>query len=255
MNFKNIKIIFFLLILNNCTTTTIQNEGSSLINKKNFINSGFTLVYGEELYNKKIISKKLDNRGLLIFQKNLKEGTPVRIKNMLNNKSTVGKVGKHADYPSFNNSVISIKIAEEINLDFNQPYIEIFEILHHKSFIVKKAKTFDEEKNVADKAPVDSISINNIGVNNEKITEKKENLFKFTIKIADFYFKDTANTMVKRIKDETPIQNVSIRKLSNTQYRVFLGPFLNIKLLKKAFNDITILQFENIEIINDNKVY
>ena len=39
------------------------------------------------------------------------------------------------------------------------------------------------------------------------------------------------------------------KKLSKTQYRVFLGPFDNIYSLQKAFNDINILDFENIEII------
>ena len=56
------------------------------------------------------------------------------------------------------------------------------------------------------------------------------------------------------IKKETPVRNVRIQNLSNTQYRVFLGPFNNINSLQKAFNDISILQFENIEIIKNAKV-
>ena len=33
------------------------------------------------------------------------------------------------------------------------------------------------------------------------------------------------------------------------KYRVYLGPFYNINTLQKSFNDINILEFENIEII------
>ncbi len=59
--------------------------------------------------------------------------------------------------------------------------------------------------------------------------------------------------MIGRIKKETPVNNVRIQNLSSTQYRVFLGPFNNINSLQKAFNDISALEFENIEIIKDDK--
>ena len=40
-----------------------------------------------------------------------------------------------------------------------------------------------------------------------------------------------------------------IEYISNTNFRVYFGPFNNIKSLKNAFDDITPLNFENIEII------
>ena len=55
--------------------------------------------------------------------------------------------------------------------------------------------------------------------------------------------------MIDRIKKETTISKVKVKNLSNTKYRVFLGPFTNINSLQKAFNDINILNFENIEVI------
>ena len=55
--------------------------------------------------------------------------------------------------------------------------------------------------------------------------------------------------MLDRIKKETTISKVKVKNLSDTQYRVFLGPFFNINSLQKAFNDINILNFENIEVI------
>ena len=45
----------------------------------------------------------------------------------------------------------------------------------------------------------------------------------------------------------------NIEKLSDTSYRVYLGPFKDLKSLKKAFNDIKIINFENIEIIKTKK--
>ncbi len=55
--------------------------------------------------------------------------------------------------------------------------------------------------------------------------------------------------MQKRIIDELSIDNSSIIKISNTNFRVYLGPFNNLKSLKNAYDDITPLNFENIEIV------
>ena len=57
-------------------------------------------------------------------------------------------------------------------------------------FVAKKAKTFDEEKNVANKV-VKASSINDL---NKTIEDNKKfkNKFSYSIKIADFYLNDTA---------------------------------------------------------------
>ena len=58
--------------------------------------------------------------------------------------------------------------------------------------------------------------------------------------------------MINRIKDETNIKNTKLKTISETNFRVFLGPFDNLYSLKKAFNDISLLNFENIEIIKND---
>ena len=58
--------------------------------------------------------------------------------------------------------------------------------------------------------------------------------------------------MLNRIKNKTKIKNPKILKLSSKEYRVYLGPFNNINSLQKYFNDISILEFENIEIIKND---
>ena len=57
---------------------------------------------------------------------------------------------------------------------------------------------------------------------------------------------------IQRIKQETTVKKINIKSLSETNYRVFLGPFNNLNSLKKAFNDISLLNFENIEIIKND---
>ena len=58
--------------------------------------------------------------------------------------------------------------------------------------------------------------------------------------------------MINRIKVETNIKKPKLEKMSDKKYRVYLGPFDNINSLQKSFNDINILEFENIEIIKND---
>ena len=247
MNYRNIIYILF-LILFSCTEDSKKINYSK--NFEHYSNKGFTLVYDDSLLNKKFINKKLDDRSLLIFNNNLAKETPVRITNLLNGKYLMAKVSKNANYPFFYNSVISKRIFDELELNELEPYVEISTISENSTFLAKKAKMYEEEKNVAEKVPVEGVSISDLSSNKKK-AEKKQKKVKFTyiIKIADFYYLDTAKLMQKRIIDELNLDSSGIIKISNTNFRVYLGPFNNLKSLKNAYDDITPLNFENIEII------
>ena len=67
---------------------------------------------------------------------------------------------------------------------------------------------------MAIKVPVNSISIDDL--NTKKLIKKikKDNNFSYTIKVADFYFKDTAELMLKRINGETNIKIANIIEIS-----------------------------------------
>ena len=250
----NYKIFFFLLfLLSSCTQKDLsQNYKKKIIFSEAFSNQGFALIFNENLKKQKIISKKMDDRSLVIFQRNLAKNTVVKITNLENNKSIIAKVGSKAIYPSFYNAVITKRISKVLDLNVEEPYVKIKQIDQNSSFIAKKAKMFEEEKNVADKAPVVDITIKQINDNTEneevKIVKKK-NDFKYIIKIGDFYFIKSAKNLKKRIINELKINDVSIIKLSKKSFRVYLGPYHNLESLKNAFNDISKLQFENVEIL------
>jgi len=250
----NYKILFFFcfIFLLSC------NEQSKKINYskkfKNYSNKGFTLVYDEKLFMNKFINKKLNNRSLLIFNNVLEKETPVRITNLINGKYLVAKVARNATFPVFYNSVISKRIAADLELDLNEPYILIKTLNQKNSFIINKAKTFDEEKKVANKAPVDGIIIKNISneINETKKvkTNSKSNIsFKYIIKIADLYFEDSAKILKNRLLNEHGITNVKIKKMSKNSYRIYKGPFNNLDSIKREYTGIIKLNFENIEII------
>jgi len=252
MNFKNLLLILIFFLFANCSTVNLPGNNQKNSFKKEFSNKGFALVYNKKDHDNGLVSKKIDERSLIIFQKNLKVNTAVKITNISNNKSLIAKVGRDSIYPQFNNSVISIRIANELDLNVDEPYIEITEISENSMFVAKKAKTFDEEKNVAIKAPVKNISINDLNKANDNNKQPPKEKFSYEIKIADFYFNDMAKMMVDRIVNETAIRNPKIKKITKEEYRVFVGPFNNISSLQKAFNDISILKFENLEIIKND---
>ena len=252
MNYKSILIVFFIFLVgceqNNLKKNVINKE---IISK--YKNSGFTLVYDPVLKKEKKISKKIDNKSLFIFHKNLKKNSFVKITNPINQKTVIAEViSNKVRFSDFYNSVITSRIADELSLNLNEPYIDLVLISQNSTFIAKKAKTYNEEKKVAEKAPVDGIQIDNLGVVNQlKNVAKKDSIFSYSIKIADFYYKDSAKNMSDRIIDETNITNPVIKTISNTKYRVLLGPFNDIKKLEDSFNEIKSLDFENIEILKD----
>ncbi len=246
----NYRFILILILLTSCATYDAENKQKIMTFEKTFSNAGFAIVYDESLKNNNIISKKLDERSMLIFQKSLKKNTFVKVTNVLNNKSVIAQVSLKSNYPIFYNSVISKRIAEEIELDVNEPYILIKEINKNSTFIAKKAKTFDEEKKVANKAPVDGITINTIGIENKKKnTNKTNSTFSYIIKIADFYFLKSAKELQNRIKSELNVKDSKIYEINKNLYRLYVGPFNNLISLKTAYNDISKLEFENIEMI------
>jgi len=252
MNFKKLLLIFLILFVSACNQ--YDKKEKTLVHKsyQKYSNTGFALIYDDELKKNKKISKKIDNRSLLIFHNKIKKNSFVKITNPLNDKSIIAEViSNNVKYSDFYNSVITKRIAEELSLNPKEPYIDLVLISKNSTFVAKKAKTYDEETKVAEKAPVDGITIDNLG--NEKVKEikTKKNKFLYSIKIADFYYRDSAENMVIRIKDETNIKKPKIKKLSKTKYRVLLGPFNDIKKLEKSFNEIKVLNFENIEILKD----
>ena len=251
MNYK-IPLIVLLTFLFACEQRYTNLEYNS--NFENFSNKGFALIYDEQLYKNKIVNKKIDERSLIIFNNKLKYDTPVKVTNLLNGKYILAKIGKKSKYPFFYNAVISKRIAEELEIDLSEPYIAVQTINTSGAFVAKKAKTFKEEKKVADKAPVDGITIENLGDETNKIkkTNKlklKKKEFNYIIKFADLYFEDSALILKKRLIDEYNLSNISIDKINNNVYRVYKGPFDNIKSIKIEFDKINLMDFDNIDII------
>ena len=178
----NLNTIVLLLIstifLNSCADyktdrTTKKKE------KQYYSSMGFALIYSDHHYLNKVVNKKIKNDDSVAMHNLLKINTPIKIINPDNSKFIVTKIYKKADYPKIFNVVISRKIASFLELDFNNPYVEIIETKKNKTFIAKKSEIFDEEKNVSEKAPVDEVKMDDLVNDETKIKKKKGCIKKF----------------------------------------------------------------------------
>ena len=249
MNYRLFVNILLCLLLISCKqTSSIGSKKLNLDIEKKYKNTGFALVYENEIKG----IKKLEPRSLSIYHKSLKKRSIVKITNPKNGKYLIAEVrSNRVKFSNFYNSILSLRIAEELELNFDEPFIELVLISKNSTFVAKKAKMFDEERSVAEKAPVDGIQINDLNLKKTIKKIKKNRKFSYSIKVADFYYEDTAQTMINRIKNEVSIKNLKIIKLSETKYRLLIGPFNDIKNLKDSFEKMNSFNFENLQILKN----
>jgi len=248
MKFKYFFLIFFLF---SCVEDVKLINRNNIQVKKTFISKGFTLIYNDNLIKKKTIKKRIDDREYVILHSFLERNTYVKIFNPINSKTVIAKVKYKTNYPIIYNSVITNRIAEELELNYEDPYVEIIEIRKNDTFIAKKAKTFDEEKNVANKAPVTDININVIS-NEPENTEIRSKKNEYIINIGEYYYLDSAKIVKNRLINEANLTNVKIKKISKNKFRVYVGSYSFFNAMKDPYFAISKLGFEHLDVIKIN---
>ena len=250
MKFRTLYIIILFFLIS-CTQDFKIIKKIPQKNEPPYSSKGFALIYDESLFNKKILQIKLNNNQDYVLHKFLKNNRLVNITNPINSKSITTKVKNNASYPSIYNVVITKKMAEELNLDKYNPYVEIFTVKQNEKFIAKESSIFDEEKNVANKAPVTSIDINDLSVSVSKQKVKKNPLF--IIDIADFYYHVSALSIKKRFENEGNLLNIQIKKISQNRFKVYSGPYDSLNSMKDTFFILNELGFDELNIVDINK--
>ncbi len=274
MKLIKISVFFFLLLaLNSCANNkkVVYDKNSGkfiLIEKKQieektfyYSSHGFALIYDWNLNKEGIINKKLDIRKdidkrindtkVIVMHSFLKKGTPVKIINPENSKIIETKIHKLANYPKIFNVVISRKTAKNLGLDFNNPYVELFEVKKNKTFVAKEGVIFDEEKNVAEKIPVDKIKMDDLSKEKTSVKTNVPKKNKFILVIADFYYFDSANNLKNDLIKQTKIRNFLIKKINNNKYRLSIGPYKNFNALKFVYISLNNLGFEDLNICRE----
>ena len=238
------KIIVLFLFLISCA----QNYSKSELNKP-FSSKGFAYIYNEEDFVNKVIKQKLDNNFLQIAHNRLKAGSLIKIINIKTNDSIILKNSKRSQYPEFYKILMTRPVADKLNLQIDLPIVEVIEVKKNKSFVAKKTKIFKEEEKIHSNAPVETVTINNISKNNK--SKNKTIQDKFYIIIAEFYSKNSAFLLKKRITQE--LTNFDSKKLyikskKSNKISLLAGPYNSINLMKNDYIQLKKFGFEELDI-------
>jgi len=241
MKFNLIIITFLLISCSNGSLSSNKNDAP-------YISKGFAMIYNENDYDNKIISAKLNPQNIEIGHNHLKKNSFVVITNPINKKSATLKVSKKIKYPDFFKVLITDKLAQQLNLDPDMPYIEIEKRIKNKSFVAKKAVTYTEEKNVLTKAPITKVKINDIS---KKSVNSVEDQFisKYSIIIGNFYSKKWADSLIDILVNEDIKKEVfKVKKLGKNNYQLLAGPYTSINTLKSDYFKLNKYGFDNLDL-------
>jgi len=247
------KIILFCAILLLSACAEYKTDKPKEAKERKFYSSkGFALIYSDSLFeqggidkelnNNEIIDNKLNNEQILALHSSLKKNTLIKIINPDTSIVVETKIFRRADYPNIFNIVLSKKIATILELNLDNPYVEVFEVKKNKTFIAKEGNIFDTS------APIDEIKMDDLSdeqMDTKKKFDKKNN---FVLVISDFYYYDSAQNLKEELMKKTQINNFSVKKINDTKYRLSVGPFKNFNALKSIYISLNNLGFEGINI-------
>jgi len=257
---KKIILVSFIMLLGACTNYKIDKP--DLAKERKFYSSkGFALIYSDNLYTQGVIDKKLDknvivdnklnNEQIIAMHSSLKKNTLIQIINPETSKVVETKIFRRANYPKIFNMVMSKKIATILELDVNNPYVEIFEVKKNKTFIAKEGNIFDEEKQVAETAPVNEVKMDDLSeeqIDVKKVLYKNHN---FVLIISYFYYYDSAKNLKDELLKKTQINKFSVKKINDNKYRLSVGPFENFNALKSIYISLNNLGFEDLNVYKE----
>ena len=126
--------------------------------------------------------------------------------------------------------------------------LEILETKKNKTFIAKESNIFDEEKKVAETAPVEDIQMDDL--TKMKSTSKKKIYKKnsFVLVVSDFFYLNSANNLKTELVKKTKISNFLVKKINNNVYRLSVGPFKSFNALKSAYISLNNLGFDELNV-------
>ena len=85
----------------------------------------------------------------------------------------------------------------------------------------------------------------------KKKKSKKQKDKKFIIIIFDFYYEDSALNLKNELLKNINSNYILVKKISNTKYRLFAGPFKNFNALKNTYISLNNLGFEDLNVYSE----
>ena len=241
------RLFILIFLVGSCAQGNFNSQSKVFFSSK-----GLAYIYNNKDYENNIIKQKLNNDTLQIAHNELRPGSLIKIINLKTNDEIIIKNTKRINYPDFYKIMITEEVARKLNLAEEFPFVEILEIKKNKSFVAKKTKIYKEEEKIHSKAPVETVKIDNISKNTNKIKLKKKlNNEKIYIIIGDFYSKNSAEILIDRISKEMSNFNsnkLSIKMINRNKIRLLTGPYRSINLMKNDYIQLKNFGFEELDI-------
>ena len=261
MNLTKKIILFCAILLLGACADYKTDKPKHAKERKFYSSNGFALIYSDSLFeqgaihkklnNNEIIDNKLNNEQIIALHSSLKKNTIIKIINPDTSIAVKTKIFRKSNYPKIFNIVLSNKIATILELDIDNPYVEVFEVKKNKTFIAKESNIFEEEKQVAESVPIDEVKMDDLSEDQmirKKKLNKKNN---FTLVISDFYYYDSAQKLKEELTKKIQINNFSVKKINDTKYRLSVGPFKSFNALKSIYISLNNLGFEDLNIYSE----
>ena len=93
--------------------------------------------------------------------------------------------------------------------------------------------------------------MDDLSLNKKKKKETYKEKSNFILVISDFYYIDTANNLKKDLLKKIDLNNIYVKKINDTKYRLLVGPFKNFNALKSTYISLNNLGFEELMVYKE----
>ena len=151
----------------------------------------------------------------------LQKDSLIKITNKNNKISKVYKVDEQLK--STDSRVIYLPeiVYDEISLNREFPLVLVQSMRENKSFIAKKAKTFDEEKKINKKVKIETIEV--LKIDNEKVITKK-----IFLDFGPFYYKTYSETLFRLLSLNIKNKKLIYKDYAPKNHIISIGPLKNL---------------------------
>ena len=151
----------------------------------------------------------------------LQKDSLIKITNKNNKISKVYKVDEQLKSTDSRIIYLPEIVYDEISLNREFPLVLVQSMRENKSFIAKKAKTFDEEKKINKKVKIETIEV--LKIDNQKVVTKK-----IFLDFGPFYYKTYSETLFRLLSLNIKNKKLIFKDYAPKNHIISIGPLKNL---------------------------
>ena len=151
----------------------------------------------------------------------LQKDSLIKITNKKNKISKVYKVDEQLKSTVSRIIYLPEIVYDEIRLNREFPLVLVQSMRENKSFIAKKAKTFDEEKKINKKVKIETIEV--LKIDNQKAVTKK-----IFLDFGPFYYKTYSETLFRLLSLNIKNKKLIYKDYAPKNHIISIGPLKNL---------------------------